>query len=740
MVPAVLLTAGSACAAEDVVRVGAGSYTTVPPKGMKEPPAAIFQTESVKGKMPTNDWWSSLAWLKFSERHYPHPLAVEAEKRGLRVFYPGNNITGTKDAIFGFMPAKTGDDLTLGHSAQADFPDALVDGFSDWFVTVRFASGPSVMRVSYGHGSPFVYALFEGGSAAVSFAQPPKVWSGDEQSAVLGVSIRDKPYGLFGPSGSKWSGLGSKMLTNSAAARHFSLAILPDNAPETLALFKQYAYAHVTDTRVAWSYDEKTGAVATTHTFTTTAREGDKSGTLFALYPHQWRHTKDALPGKAYPSVRGAMKLREGSSFATEMRFPGVLPALPKAAACDKERLAGYLKAEAGKRDEPLRDTYGEGKWLGKLATLAPLAEQYQLDDDAKALRERLAKRLERWFTAASSEGKPKPQGLFYYHERWGTLIGWPASFGSDNELNDHHFHYGYFIKAAAEVARRDPAWAAPERFGGMVKLLIRDFASPDRADPLFPFLRNFDPYAGHSWASGHARFGDGNNNESSSEAMNAWCALVLWGEATGDTAVRDLGIYLYTTEMAAINEYWFNVQGEHFPKGYPASVVTMVWGGKGANGTWFSAKPEHIHGINWLPLHGGSLYLGRYPEYVEKNYAALVREKGGTNWSDWPDLIWMYRALADPADALAQFEAAEKTAPFEGGNSKANAYHWICALKEFGQVDASVSADYPIYAVFRKGAVKTHCVWNIGRQPRTVRFSDGCELRAEGGAWAVGR
>ena len=74
-------------------------------------------------------------------------------------------------------------------------------------------------------------------------------------------------------------------------------------------------------------------------------------------------------------------------------------------------------------------------------------------------------------------------------------------------ELNDHHFHYGYFIRAAAEIARHDPAWASDAHWGGMVSLLVRDIASPDRDDPMFPFLRNFDPYAGHSWASGHAKF-----------------------------------------------------------------------------------------------------------------------------------------------------------------------------------------------------------------------------------------
>jgi endoglucanase Acf2 len=433
------------------------------------------------------------------------------------------------------------------------------------------------------------------------------------------------------------------------------------------------------------------------------------------------------------------MKLAEGTSFRTVVRFPGVLPSLPKVESCNAERMREYLKSEIVGEMPPVKDTYWEGKWLGRTATLIPIAEQYASGEVAATLRERLKKRLESWFTAVDPSGKPKDRGLFYYDDRWGTLIGFPASYGSDVELNDHHFHYGYFLRAAAELARHDPAWAAEERWGGMVKLLVGDVACPDRQDGQFPFLRCFDRYAGHSWASGHARFGDGNNNESSSEAMAAWCGLILWGEATGDRPLRDLGIWLYTTEMTAIHEYWFDVYGENFPKNYPASTLGMVWGGKGANGTWFSGHPEAIHGINWLPLHGGSLYLGHYPAYVEKNYSALVREKGDTNWREWPDIIWMFRALVDSNDAMAQFEAKSATAAFEAGNSKANTYHWLSALAAFGQVDASVTTDTPLCAVFRRGAVKTYVVYQMQDRPGAVQFSDGFRLKVSGRGFATG-
>lgn len=85
-------------------------------------------------------------------------------------------------------------------------------------------------------------------------------------------------------------------------------------------------------------------------------------------------------------------------------------------------------------------------------------------------------------------------------------------------------------MQAAAAVALRDPEWASEDQWGGMINLLIRDYASPSRNDAMFPFLRNYDIYEGHSWASGNAMNPGGNNQESSSEAINSHAALILWG------------------------------------------------------------------------------------------------------------------------------------------------------------------------------------------------------------------
>ena len=67
-----------------------------------------------------------------------------------------------------------------------------------------------------------------------------------------------------------------------------------------------------------------------------------------------------------------------------------------------------------------------------------------------------------------------------------------------------------------------------------MVEVLIRDIFSPYRDGTLFPFIRYKDPYMGHCWASGFAWNNDnGNNHESTSEAMNAWAGIIMYGLLT---------------------------------------------------------------------------------------------------------------------------------------------------------------------------------------------------------------
>jgi len=720
---------------QTIIKVGAGSYTTTLPAGAKEPSVAPYVTAAVTRPVPTNHWWSSLVFTKFSNQMFPHPLGLEAQATGLRLYYPGMGYTANAGGVFTAI-VRNPDDLVIGHSAQATFPDTRVESWSDWFVTAAFGER---LHLTFGHGSPFVYGLVEGGDATVSFGTPPTLVSGSPTSATLVVRVGGRYYALFGPTGSHWEGIGTRRLVCKASGKpYFSVALLPDDRPETLALFARYAHNHVTDTQVRWRYNEKTSQVTTQYAFTVKRHEGQAPGTLFCLFPHQYQRSTAPLTPHTYVCARGTLKLAAGEGFTTVTPFQGVLPLLPSLGKGDKATLKRFLDSDAASFKPELADTYWTGKALGKLATLAALADASGNTAAETTFRTQLKGLLERYFTADRD-----PKGLFYYNKPWGTLIGYPASYGSDEALNDHHFHYGYFLRAAAEVVRKEPAWGTAAKWGGMVNLLIRDCANPERNDPLFPFLRNFDVYEGHTWADGKGDFADGNDNESSSEAMNAWTGLILWSELTGDKKLRDTGIYLYVTEKDAIENYWFDTH-QLYPKAMTAPMASMVWGAKAVYATWFSGDPIHMHGINVLPLQSGSLYLGTNPTAIQRNVAGLTRERLAfdkkqpkydptkppridKNWGGWGDVILMYQALADPETALKSCDF--DTQEIEAGNSRAQFYLWMHFLNHVGQVDTRVSADIPLYAVFKKGNKRTYLVYSA--TPKRVIFSDGTVVNA---------
>ena len=326
--------AAGALADDKIVPLGKGSYALQLPAGAKFPQAEIYATENVRGKMPTNDWWSSAAWLKFSERMYPHPLAVQAEPLGLRVYYPGANITANNAAIFGFMPDKTGDDLILGHSEVKLFDDARVDGFSDWFVSLKFAAKDETksLRTTFGHGSPFVYATWKGGSPTITFAEVPRVWAGDAKPRCLASRWARSITASFGPTGST---LGmdrpARCSRTTRRRRYFSLAVLPDDRPETLAHVHSLCL-RATWTTLAWRGHtiKRKRQVHTDYAFTTKRDGRDEQGTLFASI-----RTSGEIPrtgqslSHTYPSVRGAMKLAGGIRVSDHDEVPrrAALPA-----------------------------------------------------------------------------------------------------------------------------------------------------------------------------------------------------------------------------------------------------------------------------------------------------------------------------------------------------------------------------------------------------------------------------
>ena len=711
------------------VNVGKGSYTTILPSGAVGPQTfsgavAVPKISSNFQKPPqTCDFWSSLIYPFYGSQYsnviYAHPLNLKAESNGLKIGHTKEAVFAAQDYLFPFY-----DQLTVG-IVGLNAPKTVASDYGDWTAEALWENGSKIMRATFGHGLPFVYFQIEGGNALITNKTTPSIWF--NQNGVIGMTVSGIHYGVFAPHGSTWSGTTS-LQSSLNGNNYFSIALLPDNNLETLETFRKHAYAFVTDSKVSWQYDEQNAKLNSTFTYTTELKEtanDNVNQTLTALYRHHYINTNVILTNYEYNSVAGKMKLFEGNEFTTELTFEGVLPALPDEGDYNKTDLLEMINDVATETLPSTGNsagTYWNGKAIARFAHLVNIADQIGAVAARDHFLSEIKTRLEDWFTA---DGNQK----YVYNSTWRTLTGYPSEFGADNQLNDHNFHSGYAIMGAAIVAQYDPDWALQENWGGMVNLLIKDGNNHEREDERFPFLRALDAYAGHSWESGHGDFGDGNNEESSSESMNFATAVILWGEITNQKDIRDLGIFLYTTERSAIEQYWFDIDDEVFPNDYPYTALGMVWGGKGVHSTWFGNNPDFIHGINMLPYNGGSLYLGRNPEYVMQNYQEIIEELNGVE-PTWKDIIWKYLALAEPGNALALFYADPNYEP-EAGDSKAHTYHWLGNLKRMGKLDVSVTADIPTYSVLKSlSGKKTYIAYNAKTDSVIVNYSDGFSMK----------
>ena len=186
---------------------------------------------------------------------------------------------------------------------------------------------------------------------------------------------------------------------------------------------------------------------------------------------------------------------------------------------------------------------------------------------------------------------------------------------------NDHHYHYGYHIYAAAVAAKFDPEWG--KQHFEKVLLYIRDIANPSPDDRFFTQFRQKDWFLGSSWASGIVSAENsphGRNQESSSEAIAAYEAVALYGQVMVDAfdecggkksdaarLVRDVGQFLTSTEVKAANRYWHvwssDTHTNTYPAAYTKPVVGMLYETMASFQTWFAPEAVVSYGIQLLPL-----------------------------------------------------------------------------------------------------------------------------------------
>lgn len=237
-----------------------------------------------------------------------------------------------------------------------------------------------------------------------------------------------------------------------------------------------------------------------------------------------------------------------------------------------------------------------------------------------------------------------------------------PSADYGNGWYNDHHFHYGYHIHAAAVVALVDATlgglWLATVQ--PWVNLLVRDVANPLLSDPYFPVFRLFDWFHGHLWAGGLFAAGDGCNQELSSEDVNFAYAMKVWGRVVGDLAMEARGSLMLAVQRRSMNAYMLllpdnTVQPAVF---VPNMVSGILFDNKLDYTTYFGTNVEYIHGIHMLPITPALLYV-RQPLFVLAEWSRFLAGIVSGLTSGWAGVLRLNQALADPASAYRFFSAS---------------------------------------------------------------------------------
>jgi len=251
---------------------------------------------------------------------------------------------------------------------------------------------------------------------------------------------------------------------------------------------------------------------------------------------------------------------------------------------------------------------------------------------------------------------------------------------------NDHHFHFGYFVYAAAIIGYLDPPWLSQGTNKAWVNMLVRDYANPISDDPYFPFSRNFDWYNGHSWAKGLFPSADGKDQESSSEDTMASYAMKMWGHIISDQNMEARGNLMLAIQARSLNQYYLYTDNNDVepPQYIGNKVAGIMFDNKCDHTTYFGNSIEFIQGIHMLPLLPMSTYIRR-KTFVQQEWDAYgLSTYTPTVQGGWQGVLMANLAIIDPETSYNFFSNVSGTfnlGLLDGGASQTWYLAWSAAL-----------------------------------------------------------
>lgn len=575
-----------------------------------------------------------------------------------------------------------------GYTADFKTSSAKVYDWTDIGFTLRSEMDNKLMDATIVHGVPFVYIELNNLYPILTADATTKIFDQAGQEienfpaslSAFCIEYNDRIFGIHLPSGSKIhkSKGGDFQIETTGKKSYLVVSLLPQKS--LLATYDKYARNKPENIQFNYTYKVEEGKIETI--FDMDAKNLDtgatKQETLMSFLPHHYRSTTknfEFIQGADYPMFIGMMHTGAAKSFSLTYNFGGMPPYLPEPLDLSQERTERLNSLLTYSSQHISRNGNSYAKGFGEQTTMMLMAKAIG-HNGFDLFKSSLKDELSDWLTFDETERTQK-SNYFVRYPKYGALIGFPPGYGSQG-FNDLHFHNGYFTVGAARLMMVDKEFKRD--FAEMTKLITKTYANWERTDTADdgsgnyqPFLRTFDPYLGHSFAGGTGD-GGGNNQESTSEAINSWFGLYLLGVELNDKNILDCGAMGYLLENLTAGEYWLDMYNDNFPTTYEHEYVGILRTDNLAWATYFSGDPAWVLGIQACPVDFYYQSFSMDTDRMKEINAAMFHDRTTSFYNGSP-----LHPNDDPYDNI------KSMGPYLGG------YH----LNIMNHIDPKTSADW---------------------------------------------
>ncbi|BFZ57567.1 endo-1,3-beta glucanase [Savitreella phatthalungensis] len=622
-----------------------------------------------KGPIQTHTWYANLMLGNGSQQSWPMPYVVSWAGDGLWVHHPDE-----ADLVFGpdaqtdppkyFYAPVNIHSLKLGSASTVQSFNLQRIAKLSVEIHARTASGTIVYPLSV--GAAFITAVYENEIPRVTSEVFFRAFEGPMQlghnTSRWRATLENGTVWHIYWSGSSQLHLRKQDNATLTGSGRLSgvLQVAKVKTPEAQKVFDLNAGTYVTTITLGASVSGTSGTY--TYTF---HKQGLGKPLAFAL-PHHLASFDATTQSAVQHSIRLISQTKGNMTLVACGQWTMVEGSLPDEDAIAlvpkmDDRTKGAVKRSldadlAGNQTQAGADSmYYAGKALARTAQLVLLARAVGHAQAAQALKDFESKLMV--FV------NNKQQWPLVYDTTWGGIVstagfanGDGADFGG-TWYNDHHFHYGYHIYAAAAYLTLAPSTAANrDKVRKWASFLVRDAASPF-TDTAFPFSRAFDWFVGHSWSTGLYERADGKDEESSSEDVMFSYGAYVFGVATGDAALAARGRLMLAIQRRSLNTYMLMSPTAHvmpgkFADNYVSGITFM---NKVDCTTWFGNNPEYIHGIHMLP-HVPTTYYIRDKQQAKGEWDNRLAQVIETVQDGWRGVLMANTAIWDKSKAWTFF------------------------------------------------------------------------------------